>query len=220
MYCAVCALLTGPNVALIGSIAALNDGFTAHTASIGMIESLDLARAGFASGGAAVKNLARTQLELTLSEVDGIVTAFAAATSAADLLAQVNREISDIEAMPDETLRVHASFLIGKIAEPGQPAALLPNGLSPAKATLLGQRYTTFHGLINLPDEGAQQESAYVQLIEAQFDSADLRLDLIMDKLMRQFRETQPALYVNYKEARVINDARHQQRNRRRRRKQ
>lgn len=118
MYRSVRDLGTRPNVALIGTIAALNDGFTAHTASISMIESLDLARAGFAAGGAAAKTLARTQLELTLSEVDGIVTAFAAATSA-----------------------------------------------------------------------------------------ADLRLDLIMDKLMRQFRETQPALYLTYKESRVINDA-------------
>jgi hypothetical protein len=207
MYRSVRDLRTGPNVALIGSISALNDAFTAHTATIGMIESLDQARAGFATGGAAAKTLARTQLETTLEEVDGIITAFAAATSNADLLAQVNREISDIEEMADETLRIHAASLIAKIAEPGMPSALLPYGLSPAKATLLGQRYTTFHGLINLPDERAQQESTYVQLIDTQFESADLRLDLIMDKLMRQFREIQPALYLNYKEARVINDA-------------
>ncbi len=207
MYRSVADIRTGANVALIGSIAALNDSFTSHIATIAMIESLDLARSGFAVGGAAAKTLARTQLESSMGEVDGIITAYAAATSNADLLAQVNNEISDIEAMADETLRVHATFLIGKIAEPGQPAALLPYGLSPAKATLLGQRYTTFHGLINLPDERAQQESAYIQLIEAQFESADLRLDLIMDKLMRQFRETQPALYLTYKESRVINDA-------------
>lgn len=207
MYRSVRDLRTGANVALIGSIAALNDAFTAHAGSISMIESLDLARAGVANSGGAAKTLARTQLETTLAEVDGIVTAHAAATNNADLLSQVNREISDIEEMADETLRVHAAFLVAKTAEAGMAATLLPYGLTPAKATLLGQRYTTFHTLINLPDERAQQESTYVQLIEEQFAPADLRLDLIMDKLMRQFRETQPALYLNYKEARVINDA-------------
>ena len=45
--------------------------------------------------------------------------------------------------MADETLRVHAAFLVAKIAEAGLPAALLPYGLTPAKATLLGQRYTS-----------------------------------------------------------------------------
>ena len=200
-------LRTGANIATILTIPALNDAFTAHGGDISMIEALDLSRAGAASGGGAAKRAARAMFESILSDVDGITTALAAATANADLLNMVNRELSDFENMSDETLRVHGAFLIAKIAEVGMPAALLPYGLTPAKATLLSQRYTTYHALINLPDERVQQESTYVQLLEAQFDAADLRLDLIMDKLMRQFRETQPALYLNYKESRVINDA-------------
>lgn len=207
MYRSVRDLRTGANVALIASITALNDAFTAHAGDITIIEALDLQRAGAAAGGGAAKRVARTQLENIVEDVDGIITAQAAATGNADLLAQVNREISDIKEMADETLRVHAAFLIAKSAELGMPAALLPYGLTPAKATLFSQRYATYLGLINLPDERAQQESTFVKLLDAQFDAADLRLDLIMDKLMRQFRETQPALYLNYKEARVINDA-------------
>ena len=207
MFRSVRDLRAGGSIALIAAIPALNDAFTAHAADITMIEALDLSRAGAAAGGGAAKRTARAMLESVLSDVDGIVTALAAATNNADLLNMVNREISEFEEMSDETLRVHGAFLIAKIAEVGMPAALLPYGLTPAKATLLSQRYTTYHALINLPDERVQQESTYVQLLEAQFAAADLRLDLIMDKLMRQFRETQPALFLNYKEARVINDA-------------
>ena len=207
MFRSVRDLRTGANIATILTIPALNDAFTAHAGDITMIEALDLSRAGAAAGGGSAKRTARAMFESAISEVDGLVTALAAATANADLLNLVNRELSDFEEMSDETLRVHGSFRIAKIAEVGMPAALLPYGLTPAKATLFNQRYTTFHALINLPDERVQQESTYVQLLETQFDAADLRLDLIMDKLMRQFRETQPALFLNYKEARVINDA-------------
>ena len=207
MFRSVRDLRTGANVATILTIPALNDAYTAHAADIVMIEALDLSRAGAAGGGGAAKHTARALLESVMSDVDGILTAQAAATNNADLLNLVNNEISTFEEMADETLRVHAAFLIAKIAEAGMPAALLPYGLTPAKATLLTQRYTTFHALINLPDERAQQESTFVILIDQQFDACNLRLELVMDKLMRQFRESNPALYLLYREARVLNDA-------------
>ena len=71
-------------------------------------------------------------------------------------LAQLNLEIIEFEGMADETLRVHAAFLVAEIAEAGMPATIHPYGLSPANATLHGQPYTTFQALINLPDERAQ----------------------------------------------------------------
>ena len=207
MYRSVRDLRTGSSIALIATIAALDDAFDAHAGDIAIIEALDLQRDTAADGGGAAKALAREQFEFQVADVDGMVTAYAAITGDADLLNHVNKEISTFRDMSDEDLRIHGAYLAGKIAEAGLPAALLPYGLTPAKATLFNQRYTTYHTLINLPDARAQQESAFVILIDQQFDACDLRLDLIMDKLMRQFREPIPALDLLYKEARVINDA-------------
>ena len=207
MYRSVRDVRTGASIALIATIAALDDAFDAHAGDIAIIEALDLQRDTAADGGGAAKALAREQFEFQIADVDGIVTAYAAVISDADLLNHVNKEISTFTLMSDEDLRVHGAFLSGKIAEVGLPAALLNYGLTPAKATLFNQRYTTYHTLINLPDERAQQESVFVELIDQQFAAADRRLDLIMDKLMRQFRQSNPALYLLYKEARVINDA-------------
>ena len=207
MYRSVRDVRTGAAIALIATIAALNDAFDAHAGDIAIIEALDLQRDTAADGGGAAKALAREQFEFQIADVDGMLTAYAAIIGDADLLNHVNKEISTFTLMSDEDLRIHGAYLSGKIAEAGMPAALLPYGLTPAKATLFNQRYTTYHTLINLPDARAQQESAFVILIDQQFDACDLRLDLVMDKLMRQFRETNPQLYLLYKEARVINDA-------------
>ncbi len=207
MYRSVRDVRTGAAIALIATIAALNDAFDAHAGDIAIIEALDLQRDTAADGGGAAKALAREQFEFQIADVDGMLTAYAAIIGDADLLNHVNKEISTFTLMSDEDLRIHGAYLSGKIAEAGMPAALLPYGLTPAKATLFNQRYATYHTLINLPDERAQQESVFVELIDQQFIAGDLRLDLIMDKLMRQFRETNPALYLLYKEARVINDA-------------
>ena len=207
MFRSVRDVRTGPNAALIATIAALNDAFIAHDGGIAMIEALDIQRATAAAGGGAAKRLARAQFESIISDVDGIVTAYAAITNNADLLNLVDHQISAFTLMSDEALRTHGAFLSGKIAEPGMPAALLPYGLTPAKATLYNQRLTTYHALINLPDERAQQESAFVLLIDQQFDACNLRIDLVMDKLMRQFRESNPALYLLYRESRALNEA-------------
>ncbi len=207
MFRSVRDVRTGPNAILIATIAALNDAFIAHDGGIAMIEALDIQRATAAGGGGAAKRLARDQFESIISDVDGIVTAYAAIINNADLLNLVNHQISEFDTMADETLRTHGAFLSGKIAEAGMPAALLPYGLTPAKAVLYNQRLTTYHALINLPDERAQQESTFVILIDQQFDAGDLRIELVMDKLMRQFRESNPALYLLYREARVLNEA-------------
>ncbi len=43
-------------------------------------------------------------------------------------------------------------------------------------------------------------------MIAAQFALGDSVLDLILDKLMRQFADTQPEFYEDFRNARKIND--------------
>lgn len=51
------------------------------------------------------------------------------------------------------------------------------------------------------------QETTLLTLIDTEFTAADTLLDLTLDKLMRRFAETHPALTAACEQARAIHDA-------------
>ena len=195
-----------PYATVIATVPGVAAGFTTLEGMITQMEALDVSRQGAASKAGPAKDVARDLLEGTVAVVDGIFTAYAAQTNDELLLAQVNKERSHLHNMRDEALRVHGEFLLGQI--PGTiPAALSGLGLTPALQTLLQDRYDAFYALMTLPQSKSGQESTYVGLMETLEDQGDKLLDLTLDKLMRQFEETEVEFYTAYREARVINDA-------------
>jgi hypothetical protein len=192
--------------ALIASVPGVAAGFTTLAGSITQMESLDVSRGSAASLAGPAKDVARDLLETTVAAVDGIFTAHAAQTNNDLLLAQVNKERSDLDRMRDEALRVHTAFLISQIPTPITPA-LTDLGLTAALSTQLQSRFATFETLMTLPQSRGAEESTFVELIAQQEDQVDQLLDLVLDKLMRQFSESSPQFYTAYRQARVINDA-------------
>jgi hypothetical protein len=192
--------------ALIAGVPGIGAGFTTLEGYITQVEALDVSRGGAAAVAGPAKEVARGLLITTAAIVDGIFTARAAEMNDNLLLEQVNKERSDFRNMRDEGLRSHCQFLLGLIETP-IPAALTDLGLTTTLATELQTRYDTFNTLMTLPQSKLAQESTFVTLIEQQEDQVDRLLDLRLDKLMRQFTESQPQFYTEYKEARVIMDA-------------
>jgi hypothetical protein len=177
-------------------------------AIIELIGVLDQAHATAGSGDGGAKPGARKLLEATALIVDGMLTAYAATVNDPDLLALVNNEKSDLKAKPDQDLLTYTANLLGKAQG---LVALTPNpaegaGLSVSIVGTLEARRTAFNTLLNRPGSLQDQETAVGKLLDAEFKKADVLLDLRLDKLMRQFSETQAALYTTYEQARLIHD--------------
>lgn len=206
MYRAVAHVRTNPiYTADISAIVGIASGFGILEDHIAQAEAFDTARADAAAGGGAAKRLARTLFERSAVVVDGIFTAHAAKNKLAELLARVNKEVSDIRNMADEDLRVHGEFLTTQIPSPITPA-LTDLGLDAGLIATFTLRFGNYHTLINLPATKVGQESTYVDLLENEFAAADEHLDLYLDKLMRRFIEARPDIWAAYNHARTIHD--------------
>jgi hypothetical protein len=207
MWRTVAALEDNPTYApLISSVPGIASGFAALKGNIVQAETFDVSRGGAAAVVGPAKQLARELLVDTASVVDGIFTAHAAATNDLLLLAEVNKEITDLRKMREEELRAHCQALIERIPDPIS-APLTDLGLSAALKTTLEARYATWQTLMTMPQSRTSQESTFVQLIQQIEDAVDRLLDLQLDKLMRQFKSTQAQFYIEYKEARTIRSA-------------
>jgi hypothetical protein len=209
MYRSVRDLLSGQAVvSIIQAAPAIGAARQDLAAIVALLEQLDIERAAAAKGDGDNKKGLRTLTLNSAWSVDGQLTAFAAIKKDAALLHQFNHEKSDYVKAGDEAFRTMCSMALGKAREllTANLPGLSGTGLTETTATILETRLAAFATVITKPEDIAKHESTMVQMIDRQFALGDELLDLVLDKLMRQFAETQTGFYVDYHNARKIND--------------
>jgi len=176
---------------------------------IALIEQLDIERATAAKGDGDNKKGLRQLALASAWTIDGQITAYAFRQKDASLLQQFNHEKTDYAKASDEAFRTMCAATLAKAKAllQANPAGLSDTGLTQTAATILETRLAAWLAVVNKPEDLAKHESAVVALIAQQFDLADELLDMVLDKLMRQFAETQPQFYADYQKARTIYDA-------------
>jgi len=175
----------------------------------GHIETIDtLAQAsnGNTTGLTADKRAARDAMTVATLEIAGAVAAYASDEENGELHAKVDYSLSDLRRVRDTEiagvcLNIHD-------AAKANLAALADFGVTAKKLTELKGKIDAYSGTVSKPRTAKSNKSATSKLLVVEFGATDNVLSRRLDRLMMQFKATQPAFFSAYSTARLIVDNR------------
>lgn len=168
------------------------------------IDSLAQSGNGNTTGLTADKRTARDTMTAATLEIAGAVAAYASETGSGELHAKVDYSISDLRRVRDT--------LIGGVCLNIHNAAkdnlddLGDYGMTTKKLTDFKAKIDAYNGTVSKPRTAKSNSSATGKLLKAEFAATDTVLSKRLDRLMTQFKTTQPAFFGAYTTARLIVD--------------
>jgi hypothetical protein len=156
------------------------------------------------SGAAEAKLQALTAAGDLAFEIVGAVLSFAETGDPPDLTlaARVRWSRSAITAGSGNAIVARIQDVIDAAAE--NLASLGKHGVTQAKLNALKQRLKTYDGLRVMPRQATAAAAAATRQLEEFFPEVDRLLENRIDRLVWQFRESQPEFYNKYQVARSI----------------
>lgn len=171
------------------------------------IETIDiLAQSGNGNttGLTADKRAARDTMTAATLEIAGAVAAYASETGSGELHAKADYSISDLRRVRDTEiagvcLNIHD-------AAKANLADLADYGVTAKKLTDCKAKIDAYSGTVSKPRTAKSNSRATGKLLVVEFGAADKVLGKRLDRLVTQFKATQPAFYGAYTTARLIVD--------------
>lgn len=158
------------------------------------------------SGAAEAKQQALAAAGDLAFEIAGAVLSFAETSSPPDLTlaARVRWSRSAITSGSGNAIVARIQDVIDVATENLEP--LGKHGVTQAKLNTLKQRLKTYDGLRVMPRQARAVAAAATRQLEQLFPEVDRLLENRVDRLVWQFRESQPEFYNKYQVARSIVD--------------
>ncbi len=194
-----------PGKTTFAAIPILTTAIESLISGANLIGALDARQSGRRDGVlGGKKDATRLLLDLTMI-VAGAVRAFATITGDIVLKDQMTFSRSSLAELPDEAIDDKAQVIHDTATT--HLAALTANyGINAARLTSLQDRITAYGLAVNSPRGATIDISSIVGLIDAQILKDRDLLENVIDPLMLQLAESNPALYARYKAARIIVD--------------
>lgn len=156
------------------------------------------------TGHAASKTEQKEELISITLDVAGALVAFASANNNTVLKEQANLTYSDLNRLKDELL-APACNNIHDLAD-ANAAALVPFGVTAAKITSLDNAITAYETAVPAPRNAVANRMSVAETIKLKLKEGDEILKERMDKLVIQFKTTEPEFHAAYKANREIID--------------
>jgi hypothetical protein len=193
--------LLGANPTIVATIVALDEAADELTDLITGINTHVKVQSS-PSGAAEAKEDALIKLGDTAFEVGGGVLSFAEKTGDLTLAARVRFSRSVITAGKNNLVVARCQGIVDAATE--NLASLGNFGVTQAKLTTLKQRLKTYDGLRVMPRQAQGAAAAATRQLEQLFPETDRLLANRMDRLVWQFRESEPEFYEKYQVARTV----------------
>jgi len=203
MYLTVKKLLNINN-ALWAAIAGFASVVTTFFSKITLIKNTENKQARSSKGITQDKKNKKTELIDMMLMVQGGIQSFANDTNDEDLYESVNFTESDLRKLGDSVL-VDRAELVLETAN-NHAADILPKGIT---AVILGDfqtLITEYDELVPGPRSIIANKKTATQLLTLLFAQEDELLKKNLDKLMLQFKNTQPEFYIDYLNSREVID--------------
>lgn len=200
------------------SFLALAGIFNTHATKVESIPALNLAVEKFSdavlgidtnaqtqaspSGATRAKQAALIALVDCAELVAGAVHSLAEANEDEGLAAQVDFSRSDLLAGSGTAIVARAKGILD-VAK-ANAAALVEHGVSAGKLTAFNNAIKTYDSLRSTPRQARAAKAAATKQLGRLFPKADRVLSRTIDKLMVQFKESEPEFYDQYQTARSI----------------
>lgn len=149
------------------------------------------------------KKLKKT-IAMKTSSLSGVIQAFAAGSSNADLANSVKASVSEIEKMKDQDLDAFIRNVI-KIAQ-DKLKDLGDYGITENMLTEILTSLEEFNAMIGKPRSIRNSKFVTLETVAQLFDECNNLLRNKIDKVMLMFRDTKPEFYSSYERARTIVD--------------
>ena len=195
--------------------------FTSHATEVESIPALNLAVEKFSdallgidtnaqtqaspSGAGKAKQAALVVLVDCAELVAGAVHSLAEANDDVALGAQVDYSRSDLLAGSGTAIVARAKGILD-VAK-ANAAALVEHGVSAAKLTAFNNAIKTYDNLRAMPRQARAAKAAATKQLARLFPKADRLLTKTIDKLMVQFKASDPEFYDQYQTARSVVNA-------------
>lgn len=196
--------LLGANQTVIATIPALDEAADELTDLISSITAHVQVQSS-PSGAAEAKEDALVKLGDSAYEIGGGVLSFAEKTGDLTLAAKVRFARSTITSGKSSLVVARCQGIVDATAE--NIASLGDHGVTQAKLNTLKARLKTYDGLRVMPRQVQAAAAAATRQLEQLFPEADRLLANRMDRLVWQFRESEPDFYQKYQTARTIVNA-------------
>ncbi len=187
------------------TLGAFKRGVTAFNGCLDTIDELARIQAD-KSGAGAEKALCLVALVTDAHTIASAVAALASDTNDASLAAKVNFSRSDL-ARGRETQIITRCENIHNAATENLDALDDEYGVTQAKLTALQTKIDAFRTAQPKPRRTRATSSAATEQLRACFAQADQILDEKLDKLVVQFKASQPQFYAEYTSARRVGEA-------------
>ena len=156
------------------------------------------------SGAAQAKRDALLELGDAAFEVAGAVYSFASQSRDADLAAKVNFSRTAVTAGKENIVVARCQTVLDCATT--NLDSLDDHGLTQAKLTALKQKLTAFDTLRSLPRQAIAAGAAATKALERLFPETDTLLAERIDRVVWQFRVSEPDFYEKYQVSRRIVD--------------
>jgi hypothetical protein len=201
MYRSVATVATN-NIALTSSVAAFGRQLTALQATIDTIDTLAQAQEASTAGITLDKTRITDILVNATLAVAGAVAAWASENNNEEVRARMNLTPSSIKGSLDRQIPATAKM----VADEAAKHDLKEFGAGPLVLEAFNAKIEAYNAIMNAPREAVVATVGLTTALEQQFTLGDKILKERLDKLMEQFRESQPQFFAEYKSARSIVD--------------
>ena len=195
-------LLANPTI--IAVLVALEEASEALAELISAI-NLNIKIQSSPSGAAEAKRDALTAVGDLAYEIAGAILSFAEKSGHVALAVQANISRSAMTRGSGNVISARIQGVLDLATE--HVESLADHGVTQAKVTSLKQRLKAYDAVRVLPRQAVAVAAAATRQLEELFPEADRLVKNRIDKLVWQFRESEPELYQKYQVARSIVDA-------------
>jgi hypothetical protein len=194
----------GTNAVIVATVPALATARTDLQAFIQAIEVQAEIQNTADTGAATDKEEKQTNLCRLASNMAGLIRAWAVASSNTLLAEQMNITYSDLLRIKDSLLAEHCLTIHAEGTT--NLVALAPYGVTAPKLTQLQTAITDYEARSTAPRDADVAIAAATEELETLFKSTDSLLKLQIDKMVNDFRSSEPIFFNQYYAARVIVD--------------
>lgn len=199
---AVCA--PAPIQTIWSPLTAFADNYAAFLLKIGLIQQLAAAQTADRTGASRDKAGIMESLADALMAVAGALTAYATVGNDQTLAAKVDFSRSTFLRLRDSEISGTAKMIHTEAT--GRLAALAPYGVTAPMLDGLQDEIDTYEIIVEAPRASVVGRKTVTTQIAEEFRKTDLLLENVLDRLMQQFKTTQPGFYRDYFNARIIID--------------
>jgi hypothetical protein len=201
MYRSVVTVATN-HTDLTKSVAAFGRQVTALQTTLYTIDALAQAQEASTKGITLDKTrIADILVNATLA-VAGAVAAWASENNNEEVRVKMTFTPSSLKGGLDRQIPTTAKL----VADEAAKHDLTEFGAGPLALEAFNAKITAYHAIMNAPREAVVATSGLTTALEQQFALGDKILKERLDKLMEQFRESQPQFFAEYRGARTIVD--------------